>query len=265
MNRCQICGVSAGKSLHLCRRCQLSIFQVIEILEIYIKENPPPDWLVKAISELAWIFNQYPRTKGYLNTAMEVTWMFTLDGLDEVGVDDVMEVNYSNLPRDKILALLEEAMIVERKVDRLSPGPLVRRLREVRWEGYQINTAEIQEKLLEIQGVLTVALTKSLIHTRSYLPRRALAVFNLLSSNMIRSGENINPVIPEYVYDAACSGLSSRQRKHIEWIMCGLLNGHTKIFADVTEEGLAMKDVMIEYSQKMRERWRARQRERGRE
>jgi len=47
--------------------------------------------------------------------------------------------------------------------------------------------------------------------------------------------------------------------------MSGFLDGHTKIISDVTDEGLSLKAVMIEYCMKMRERWRRRERERKRE
>lgn len=262
---CQICGVKLHGLGTICRRCELSIFQVTEILQTYIRESQPPDWLVSAVGELAWIFSEYPRTKGYLNTAMEVMWIFTLDGLDEVSVDGVSEVNFSGLPRDRIIALLEEAMIVERKEEKLFPGPLIRKLRQVRWEGYGLNTPEIKEKLLEIQGILSIALTRALIREGTFLPRRALAVFNMLSENMIRSGEQIKLIIPEYIYNVATARLTARQKMHVQYIMSGFLDGHTKIISDVTDEGLSLKDVMIEYCTKMRERWRRRERERKRE
>jgi hypothetical protein len=263
MGRCQICGTYARNAATLCERCELSIFQVTETLELYIKENPVPDWLIKGIGELAWIFAENPRTQGYLNTAREVTWMFTLDRSEEIGVDDVMEVNYARIPRDEILTLLEEAFIVERKGNKLFPGALVKKLQQVRLEGYAMNTYEVEGKLLEIQGILAIALIASLIKRNKYIPRRALAVLHVLSQNMIRSGETIEQVIPDDIFELALVGLTSRQKRHVQYIMIGFADGRTKILSDVTDDGVSLKDVIVAYCGKMRERWRERVRERA--
>lgn len=264
LGTCQICGAKRLGSETICRRCELSLFQVTDILQTYIREKQPPDWLVSAVGELAWIFSEYPRTKAYLNTAMEITWTFILDGLIEINVDDVSEVNFTMLSRDRIINLLEEAMIIKKHKEKLLPGPLVEKLRNVRWEGYQLNTPEIKEKLLEIQGILSIALTRALVREKSFLPRRALAIFHMLSENMIQSGEQIKPVIPEFVFRAASAGLTARQKRHIQYIMSGFLDGHTKIISDVVDGELSLKDVMVEYCKNMRERWRRRERERKR-
>jgi hypothetical protein len=263
MGKCQVCGTYARNAATFCERCELSIFQVTETLELYVKMNPAPDWLVGGIRELAWIFTENPRTQGYLNTAREVTWMFTLDELEEVGVDDVMEVNYAQVPRDDILTLLEEALLVERKDDKLVPGTLVRKLRQVRLEGYAMNTPEVEARLLEIQGILSIALIGSIVKRKKYIPRRALAVLHMLSQNMIRSGESIEQVIPNDILDLVFVGLTSRQKRHVQYIMSGLADGKTKILSDVTDDGLSLKEVMVTYCEKMRERWRERERERA--
>ncbi len=262
MTDCQICGKQIPTSKALCERCELSIFQVGEILQIYIHETPPPNWLVKAVGELGWVFREYPRTKGYLNTAVEVTWLFTLEGLDEVNADDIKEINQSGLPRDKILTILEEALIIERQGDKIYPGSLVKKLRQVRWEGYQMDTPQVQSKFLELHGILTVALTNSLIKDGAFIPRRALAIFHILSENMIRSGEDLEQVIPSYVFEIACKELSYRQQRHVKWVMSGFIDGQTKIISDITDQDeMTLKDAITQYCQRMRERWRVRERE----
>jgi len=85
----------------------------------------------------------------------------------------------------------------------------------------------------------------------------------MLSQNMIRSGEKIEQVIPDEIVDLALIGLTSRQKRHVQYIMIGFADGKTKILSDVTDEGFSLKDVIITYSEKMRERWRERERERG--
>lgn len=236
----------------------------MDILETYIHENPPPYWLVDAVKELAWIFREYPVTQAYFNTAMELTEMFTIDRMDHVSIEEIDEINYTNLPREKILTILEEALLIERKEDNVSPGPLVKKLMMIKWEGYEMNTPEVEGKLREIHGILTVALTRSMIRDRTYLPRRALAVFYLLSNKLIADGDvEITPFLEEYSIDIAMAKLTHRQRNRLLRVMSGFLDGETKIISDRPEGDGAppLKDIMVVYLNKMRERWRTRDRE----
>jgi hypothetical protein len=244
----------------------LNLFQINEILEIYIQENQPPNWLLYGLRELHWIFSEYPITAAYINTATEVTEMFIIERKDRIDVDDVKEVNFTNLPRDKIISLLEEAFIVERKGDTILPGQLVKKLQQIRWEGYEMGSIEIQNKLLELHGILTVALTKSMIRDGNYLPQRALAVFSMLSYHMLSCEEEIEPILSEYTWDLAFAKLGTRQQNRIKRMMAGFFDGKTKIIDDITENGkIVLKPSIIEYITQMRERFRERERERGRE
>lgn len=264
MPRCEICKVNLSEG-NLCERCSLNLFQITEILDTYIHENPHPIWLLNGIRELSWIFLSYPRTMAYFNTAMEVTEMFIIDREGKISVDEIMEVNYTNLPRNKVLSLLEEAYIIERTGNDVLPGMLVRKLQQVRWEGYQMDTPQIENKLLELHGILTVALTKSLIRSREYLPRRALAILSLLSYNIISSGEGIETVIDDYMVDLAFAGLTTRQQNRIMRIMAGFFDGKTKIISDITDDGKKeLKPQVVEYLTQIRERYRERGRDRQR-
>lgn len=262
MATCRLCGGYSKQPNSNCERCDLSIFQVTETLELYLKENPAPEWLVGGISELGSVFTENPRVQGYMNTAREVTWMFTLDKLEEVSIEDILEVNYSQIPRDDIISVLEDAHIIERRNNKIFPDALVRKLGQVRLEGFQMNTPEIASKLLEIQGILAIALINSLVKRQKYIPKRALAVLHLLSQNMIRSRENIEQIIPFGVFEMATSGLTSRQMRRVQYVLGGFVDGQTKVISDLTDEGLCLKEAMVTYCEKMRERWR--NNERGR-
>jgi len=265
MKNCQICGMLIDESENLCERCKVSLFQLFEILDIYIKEDPPPNWLIRAIRELSWIFREYPRTQGYFNTAMEALEMFIIDGMDKIKIEDITEINQTTLPRDKVLNLLEKALIIERDNEEILPGTLTKKIQRIRWEGYEMGTSQIETKLLEVHGVLTVALSKSLIENNDYIPRRALGIFHLLSEQMMASEEDIDPIIPKYVFDLAFRNIDHRQQHRIKRIMAGFLDGHTKIISDITEDGRAsMKDVIVDYCKIMRERYRERERGRSR-
>jgi len=264
MPNCEICKVYISQG-NLCERCSLNLFQITEILDTYIHENPAPNWLLNGIRELSWMFMAYPRTMAFFNTAMEVTEIFIIDREDKISVDELMEVNYTQLPRDKVLSLLEEAYIIERTGNDVFPGKLVKKLQQVRWEGYQMDTPQIESKLLELHGILTVAITRSLIRDREYLPRRALAILSLLSLHMIASGEEIGNIIDDYTVDLAFAGLGTRQQNRIMRIMAGFFDGKTKIISDITDDGKKeTKPQMIEYMSHIRERYRERGRERQR-
>ena len=154
--------------------------------------------------------------------------------------------------------------MIERRNSKIFPGVLVGKLRQARLEGFPMNTPEIASKLLEIQGILAIALINSLVKREKYVPKRALAVLHLLSQNMIRSGENIEQIIPFAVFEMATAGLTSRQVKRVQYILSGFVDGQTRVISDLTDEGLCLKEAMITYCEKMRERWRDRERERNR-
>jgi hypothetical protein len=265
MNGCEICGAKIEEAERFCERCKMSLFQILEILKSYVEEDPPPNWLIKGVRELSWIFREYPRTQGYFNTAMEILELFIIDRLDEIEIKDIDELNQTSLPRDKVLTLLKKSFIIKIKGRTIFPGALTKKLQRVRWEGYQMDTPQIENKLLEVHGVLTAALSRSLIVTGEYFPRRALAIFHLFSEQMINSGRDINPVIPEHVFLSAFRNINKRQRARISRIMSGFLDGHTKVISDAEEDGSAtLKEVMTIYCQKMRERYRERERQRTR-
>lgn len=248
-----------------CERCRLSLFQILEILKSYVEEDPPPNWLIRGVRELSWIFREYPRTQGYFNTAMEILELFIIDRMDEINDQDIEELNQTALPREKVLELLEKAFIIKRKGEVVLPGALTKKLQRVRWEGYEMNTPQVESRLLEVHGVLTAALSRSLIVTKEYFPRRALAIFHLLSEQIMRSSEHVEPVIPEYVFLIAFRDINIRQRRRISRIMSGFLDGRTKVISDAEEDGTAtLKDIMVTYCEKMRERFRERERARTR-
>lgn len=267
MGVCQICGNRTQNPSTLCKKCELSVFQVLEILRSYIEEYPPPNWITEAVKELAWVFREYPRTMGYLNTAEEVTEVFIIDREDEVRLDDLDEINFTNLPRDKVVDLLEKALIVERRGDKLLPGKLVKKLQLIRWQGYEMDTPQIEAKLLELKGILTIALTKSMIEEKDYLPQRALAILNIISEKMIYEGEEISPLIEEDIVRASFAKLTGRQKARLLRVMSGFADGKTKIIKDVPEGRgpMPLKEVMITYTKNMLERYRERARDRDRE
>jgi hypothetical protein len=269
MANCELCGGKKYERNPYCIRCQVTMFQLMEILELYIKSDSPPKWLIDGVRELSWIFSSYPRTAAYFNTAVELLWDFLLEG-DEVNIDHLEEVNYTELPRDKIISFLEDALMIERNESILKPGRLVRKLQEIRWEGYQLDSEEMEKKLMEIHGILSVALTRSLIVSKDYLPNRSLAIFHVFSSKIIsyedQEEDQDEHTISDYIFQSAFSKLSKRQQDHLIRTMGGFMDGKTKIISDYLEEenSAILKETIISYISNMRERWRERELERER-
>jgi hypothetical protein len=234
-------------------------------LEEFIKNNPPPKWLTDGLQEMGWIYQQYPKTVGYFNTTEEVVKTFVIDRAPEIHVDDLEEINYTAHPTERVLGMLEKAWVIERGGDRLRPGRLTRRLQETRLEGYSMDTQEIKEKIKEIHGILTFALTKSLLEDlggEGFLPRKIIAVLDLLSEQMLASGEEIDLDVPSIRVDLAFLSMPLRQRHRAVRIMSGFADGETKLLADVDERGgMILKESIKQYLTEMRERWRTRERE----
>ncbi len=264
---CQICGVELEDlSSKLCKKCDLSMFQILDIIETYVNEKNPPEWLTNAVQELAWIYQAYPRTAGYFNTAVEVLEAFTIFRVKEIALGEIKEINFTSLTTNRVLSFLEEALLIERDSDVILPGKLSKRLQEIRLEGYKMDTPEMEKKILEVHGILTVALTRSLIKTGVFLPRAALAIFDMLSDHILTSSDKeIDPILSNFSIDWAITKLPVRQRLRLIRTMSGFIDGKTKIISDNTEEGeKPLKPVMIKYMEQMRERYRERARERER-
>ncbi len=247
----------------------MNLFQITNILETYISENPPPDWLLKGVRELAWIFKEYPYTSAYFNTASEVAEIFIIDRAETITSDDIGEVNFTRLATPKVLTLLEDALIIRRENGNIYPGALVEKLRQVRWEGYKMDTPQIEDKLLELHGILTVTLIQAMITERTYMPHRALGVFSILSQNILNSGDDdIQRYISKYHVELAyaTAKVGNRQQRRINRMMLGFSDGKTKLISDITHDGqMEFKDSMVNYMSIMRTRYRERARERVRE
>ena len=260
-----MCGAFCGGNKNLCDKHSLTMFQVVTSLEEFIKNNPPPKWLTDGLQEMGWIYQQYPRTFGYFNTAEEVVQTFVVEQVPKIHVDEIKEINYTALPNERVLNMLERAWIAERDGRYIRPGKLTRRLQETRLGGYDLNTPEIKEKIKEFRGILTLALTKSLLENleeEGFMPRQIIAVLDLLSTQMLASGEEIDRNVPSIRVDSALYYISPRQRYRTVRIMSGFRDGETKILTDVDERGdMIIKESMVPYLTEMRERWRTRERE----
>lgn len=265
-----VCGLCKEKKRSseggLCDKCKLTVFQITESLELYLKSKRPPKWLLTFLRDLGWVYQFFPKTKPYFDVAHEVTNKFVLYRREEMSADEVRRLAYANVPRHKIIDILEKAGIVKvgNNADILYPGVLCERLREIRWEGYKINSPQFQKRNMERNGILTIALTKSLLSDGEFTPRKALSLFHLLSLHMQFCDEKIAKAIPSFIQTRAFRALPESVLYGVKTQMTGWVDGQTKLLDDLDEkENILLKDEIVEYAEKMRERHRDRTRSRS--
>jgi hypothetical protein len=256
------------EGVKICKKCQLSIFQITDILETYLKEDAPPKWIINIVKELAWIYKKNPRTMGYFNTAEEISKVFLFDSVTKISNEELKELNYSTLPNNKILSLLKEGLIVELNDEYILPGPLVKKLQQVKWEEVAISAPRLQSKLLELNGIVTIAITRAMITTKEQIPRQSLSIFHLLSNQILLSDddEDVENIIPEYSFEGTMfSLLNNMQVDRVLRTMTGFGDGSTKLIEDIDDHNeIHLNKTTTIYLNQMRERWRTRVRDRAR-
>jgi len=240
------------------------MFQVTVILESYMNEDTPPEWLSKSIGEFAWILEEYPPTAAFFNVAQEVLHDFILDEQNELSVEDLKELGFTNWPRDRILHLLELAKVVELEDGHVHPGKLTQNLIRTRWAGYELADEDYANQMVEFKGVLSISLVYSLLQEEWLTANRAFGIISIFSLLIM---SEIDPtVIDDTTFRYALQHLGARQKRRIEYHLTGLKDGVPKMIIDATDAGLVLKPCMVDYVDRMRERYRERSRdERSRE
>ncbi len=270
--QCDLCKMSMGQfgeyadsSSNICEKCQLSIFQILDIVETYVYDDVPPNWIMSIVREFAWIYQKNPRTMGYFNTVLEVVEEFLFESRPKISTTELRELAASQIPDNKILKLLTEAMVIDVNDGYVYPGNLVKKLQQIRWEGYKLSSRQLESKFLELHGIITIAITRSMIINKEQVPRQVLALFSLLSNQILLSGDAmIDPIVSDYSYEGNVTMfLQGRQGVKMKRHLAGFADGQTKLIDDIDDDGeLHLKDSTVVYLNEMRTRWRERERER---
>lgn len=262
MARCNICGNRWDRG-HFCRACQMTLFQINEILENYLNGNVP-EWMSDAIREFDFIYQRDLKKRAYFNVAVEIVDSMVIEKLSTVRIDDIDELNHTNIAQEKIISVLERAKIAERHNSELYIGELTKQLKDLRFSGHMLNTREIQKAILEIHGVLAVALTKAMLEMDVYKPRGAISILNMLSMQILvsKNEDGIDSKVPENIQQACFNNVPTRQEKHMKWHMSGFYDGRTRLIDDVDENwNLILKPQIVRYLTRMRDRVRERKRD----
>jgi hypothetical protein len=249
-------------------KCDIALFQVEEAVELYLAGDPP-DWLRKAMTHIGWIFESYPLTAAYLNLATEIMFDFVIGG--EASIDDaeLTELNYMRVSPNAVKKVLEESYLIETGDSKVYPGRLVDEISKLRLTEYNLKNDEFREKVQEVRGVLSVALTLALVRFGRFKPQRPLSLFRILAQNMLNSGLNdsadISRTLSEQSFEDACVAISARQKRRLKWHISGFSTGHPYVIENIDENMNIVFDVdIVTYMDRMRERYRERKRARVR-
>ena len=269
--KCRFCKTEAETDymgIAVCKRCELSLFQMDEILNAYLNEREIPDWIINGAIELgSWPYNTNTRGSGYFHTADEIVSIFAIDKEEIIPIEDIIETRSPVQPEKKILEILKESYIIEYDEAYIYPGKLSNKLIESRWEGLELNDKKFSRHLDEMRGIISISITKNLLVKGSFVPQKALAIFKLLSQILINNEDNeqINPIIYNYDFDIAFVKLPDRYKSRLVREVLGFRDGKSKIVDDVDfDQNILLKREMITYLENIRKRYREREVERNR-
>lgn len=251
----------------------MTYFQLREIREEYYKSGEPPDAVISEfLRELRGIYRTNPRTSAYFNSAAEIARSFALEGAEELNINRIHSVARSQVPRDRIITVLERGRVIDRNGDVVKPGELTESILRIRWEKISQNSPEWERAIQEVYGLLTVTLTITLIELEgSNMPRSALAIFHLISEHIIatesQDKDEIDPVIPGFRVNGSFSGVSSSTTAKLQEDVLGFSSdGQPKLVENVDENGnWITKEITREYMNRIWNRWRERDLDRDRE
>ena len=261
---CELCKRNSFlRPTKLCDLCDLTIFQIDNILSLYLAKESPPIWLTDGLIEIAsWIYTGNPQGSGYFNTANELFEVFAIKREEIIPIKELREFNYTNIPEKTILNALKDARIIDYNTEVITPGLLTKKLIQLRWEGYELDSHEVSQKLKEAQGIIAMAITRSSLGSHKK-PQKALGIMRLMSKIILDNftAEKIESTISDYDIEIAFNKMPIRQQKKILRQIYGLSDGDTKIIKDTDIEGnMPLKASVLLYLENMRERYRERDR-----
>ena len=283
---------------NICELCKLVLFQTQEILNAYSSGEVPPEELRFFLPEISFTFERDPRTRRFFTVAYEIVGkaitirnqeMFVKRKRSPIDMEAVTS-DYM-LPINEVRALRNLSWKKVKEIDEILTKARIARL-----EGQTIYIEEMAQKLVsyipsggdltgeayqqivkEMKGALCVILADTLIHkwldgdTESGRPRKYVVYMKCLSRFWEKYWEE--EVIPQDVsirrfFKPRDLQVSSEQaEKTFAEDVLGLGTGQSNIIQSFREKSdgkivLSLKEPVVRFIERMRERWR--ERERGR-
>ena len=261
--KCKLCGrKSYGE---YCLLCEYSLLQLDEIIRLYLEGTPPGD-IDDAVAELDNIYYSNLRIRVFYNAACEAVHCAMVNSDSQI---ELLEPNFSAVPRPKVLSVLEESGIISCREEKIYAGPLLKKLIRLRLTKYGLSSPEFSKQLRIIYAILTLTITKTLLKHEEFIPQIVIGILRVISAHITRNLKSamIPKKIPRSTWETGLKGMSPREKLHIEWDLLGLsASTDPRIFEDYDSdrEQFISKECMVVYFEYIRTRIRERELERSR-
>ena len=283
---------------NICRLCELVLFQTQEILNAYSSGEVTPDEMRLFVPELSFTFERDHRTRRFFNIAYQIVEksitmrnqeIFTKRRRSSIDLE-VMTSPYM-LPIKKVIALrnlskerirqfdkvLSKARIARLEGETIYLEEMAQRLVDYIPAGENLSMERYQHLVKEMKGVLCITLADTLIRqwlngdVESGRPRKYVVYMKCLSRFLKKYWEE--EAMPQEIsvyrfFESGDLKVSSKQaEKTFAEDVLGLGTGQSNIIQSFREKSdgklvLLLKEPVVKFLERMRERWRERPRER---
>lgn len=235
-------------------------------MDEYSKSDEAPDAVISNfLREVRALYRDNLKNSAYFNAASEIVREFVDSDHNEIPIRNIRSIARSQVPKPRILSVLSEARIIEQEGSFLKPGELAQSILRVQWEMFPRNSDRWERRIREVYGLLVIALTITLVRLDVDTPRSALAVFHMVSKQVIAAdsmGEDqVDNTIPQFRVSGSFSKAGIGAQSNIERDLLGFnTDGQPKIVKDVNDDDGAWipKEISMEYMNRVLERWRDR-------
>ena len=260
-----------------CKYCEVAYGQLEETLNEYLSifgggvpSKRPPPWMESMLREFDFLYRRNAFLLGYLNTAIDVCFEFILENKTKISEKGLKELNHTNTINRNVINVLTNALVIDYDGTNITSGKIIERMRQIKWAGIPIGEPRFQQKVQELNGLIAIALTKALFDIYGSrgkgdrFPRTAISLLHFFSGIIIDAESkniDINPIRQMSEFSSIIAyQLNKRQKDFLFWQFLGLLDGRDRIIYDYNEinDSLKLKDNVIEYLERMRERLRTR-------
>ncbi|MCP8308870.1 MAG: hypothetical protein H3Z53_11265 [archaeon] len=249
-----------------CKLCEYTLFQIDHIIELYL-QGMPPEAMDSAVAEFDRIYYSNTSLRVFYNSACEAVRYAVISPNSML---DLVEPNFSAVPYPKIITILEESGIVSRRGEEIYAGELLKKLIRLRLSGYSFSSDEFSKQLRIIYSILTLTITRTLLHHEEFIPQIVMGIFRVISAHIMRNvnSEKVPKEILQSSWETGFKGMNRREVAHVEWDLLGLTpNTNPRLFADYDSdrEQFISKECMLYYYEYIRDRIREREYERQRQ
>lgn len=279
--KCALChDIGVGKAGVICQLCLITMFQTDEIAEAYLTGKVESQ-IRNFIPEIELTFERDRRVSRYFNTAWEIMHKsFTNYTGTLIPLDQIEELKGRNSEEvHEIFDVLKFAKVAHRDGELVKLDSMAERIVGFLPIGEPLSSPRIKGVIREIRGSICIALAQPLLdpYRSPRRPRNFLINFNHLSNVLSRYeplGQATGSISKEVCADEFFIPIVGKRhpiqigqkqmykiiQDHFGWI------GEPKIidsfYKDRDGYSFVLKDVTLDYLERMRERWRERPRER---